>query len=952
MSQTPNFINRAVLKRLEEGSFVPLRKTQPHAGQSERRKILSPLSVTRRCIRYEPKVFSHRLSQILQMAHALNDATSKILLVDGAQGTGKTSLARGLIELMGGHAERKDTPDPQVLWFEANRHTDLEEIIQFLIQGITELCDTKAASGPFSPDRRMDRSRTATPSGEDPLKRLEKGLQHAASMPLFLVLDNVEFIVDANLRLNSPPFKELLNFLLARPNIKMALIGERLPYADMSPNQEGVLHIRLEGLTEADTLEIWRRKSAKTEPNHDPAILEESLTDEADSLKQLYHKTKGIPWLVKAVTALHQHAGLSFSALNRSLKEGSEPSRDLVQLVYECLPTEAHRRLLQTLCFLRHPVNTKALYALNQACFPLIEAGTSGEAANITDLLEHPLIRPLLKVSFPPQQVLNQLRNRAESRKTDKFSPWFELYLSVKQALYQTLPPAEQARIHDVLQDFYLKDKSNEAEQRILRIKNRAMLAEARYHGGFVRLRGDSPGKADSAASISSKAYVYQQSRPLGGSRKTLDDYRRIQIPDEPVPGLLEGTSNPVQIGQDDENPAIVLPPASFTDILASLEDEPDPDDTHEREMFSLEQLMAPKTHPPLPPQKSEAEPENTAPSLTDLQPHLLAESHLEVEERLIQQRLTAAALAHDNLKMAKELLALAQYRFNHGRPEEALRCLDKAVQLQPGQLVLAEIHQLYGGIHKARYQYNAASAALTKAISHLEPLILLELTDPDLVKRLSKAYQDLGEIQAYRKQYREAVESLRQAIHWAERAGEDHALGELAFQLAGAYEALGHTREAIQAYENAIKVDEHHHNLPALAATLANLGNLHLENGRPELAIDCLKRSLEYDRQLNEVEGQLTTLELLAQVYHEHQNQPQAEQTARQGLSLAVQNRLTLWQARFYTLLGQWAEEQAQWRQALQHYERARSCGEAELSKESLYFLDEVIAGLKTRLR
>ena len=230
MAEQITFISAAILERIEQGSFVPARQSKP-AGASldkagaDRRNELSPLAVTKRCIRYEPNVFFHRQPMILALARALNEPARKIVLVGGPQGSGKTSLVRGVIELMGSRNE-------QLLWFDVTRHTDFEEIIQFLIQYITYVCALEGEAQPAGEDAGSKADEV------EPLRRLEKLINQVSGMPLLLVLDNVEYIVDEALRFNSYPFKEMLNFLLAFPNIKMVLIGERLPYADMSPNQE------------------------------------------------------------------------------------------------------------------------------------------------------------------------------------------------------------------------------------------------------------------------------------------------------------------------------------------------------------------------------------------------------------------------------------------------------------------------------------------------------------------------------------------------------------------------------------------------------------------------------------------------------------------------------------------------------------------------------------------
>ncbi|HEY9746812.1 MAG TPA: tetratricopeptide repeat protein, partial [Oculatellaceae cyanobacterium] len=637
--------------------------------------------------------------------------------------------------------------NPQLLWFEVNRHTDFEEIIQFLIQSIPELCDQERNT-PFSPDRRMDRSRPGTPSsGEDPLKRLESGLSSVQDMPLLLVLDNVEYIVDANLRLNSPPFKELLNLLLARPNIKMVLSGERLPYADMSPGQESVLSLQLEGLGEQETLACWLKKTSDPGTNiHDPAILESAFPNETESLKALWQKIKGTPWLIKVVDAWHRHTKMDFVTLHRQLKDAENPQEALIRWIEDTLP-EGHQRVIQTLAFLRHPVSARALPALTSACFPL--QGALPNEATVLEILEHPLIRVLLKISFPPQQVLNHIRNR-NAQGSGKYPPWFELYFAAKQTLCRSLPDAEQARIHDALQDFYLKDKAHEAEQRILRIKNRAMLAEAKYHGGLTRQRPELSSKAGPPTSFNSLAYVYRQgSAPRHAPRTTLDDYRNIQIPEEAFLPELADLTEPI-----DAEPVTSSTSASFTDILANLEEDAESQERafiqEAREAYLQERLRKETTTHPQSPENISEKADQDLQAVTG---HLLTENHAEDEERHIQKKLAAAVAARDADRLARSLLELAQYRLNRGRHEEALQCLDKLAQLKPTSALSAEMHQLYGAVYKASYRHNAAISAISKAIEAFEQ-------QGSKSAQLGKAYQALGEIQAYRKQYADAAKS------------------------------------------------------------------------------------------------------------------------------------------------------------------------------------------------
>ena len=128
------FVSHQSIARLQDGHFVAERQSKPDLTLSDRRDTLSPLAVTKRSIRYEPRAFENRRPDVLEAALSLNDPMKKIILVGGDQGTGKTSLIRAVLEMMDGNRQ-------QVLWFDVNRHTDFEEVIQFLVEYIQYLSE-------------------------------------------------------------------------------------------------------------------------------------------------------------------------------------------------------------------------------------------------------------------------------------------------------------------------------------------------------------------------------------------------------------------------------------------------------------------------------------------------------------------------------------------------------------------------------------------------------------------------------------------------------------------------------------------------------------------------------------------------------------------------------------------------------------------------------------------
>lgn len=123
------FIQPQILARLRAGKFVAERRQKQAGSDQDRRDTLSPLAIAKRCIRYDPSVFANRSDLVLKLADDLNDSDVKILMLLGEQGSGKTSLIRGLVELTGG--ELAGGGQMQLLWFDAHRYTDFEEITDF-----------------------------------------------------------------------------------------------------------------------------------------------------------------------------------------------------------------------------------------------------------------------------------------------------------------------------------------------------------------------------------------------------------------------------------------------------------------------------------------------------------------------------------------------------------------------------------------------------------------------------------------------------------------------------------------------------------------------------------------------------------------------------------------------------------------------------------------------------
>ncbi|MBY0402639.1 MAG: ATP-binding protein, partial [Cyanobacteria bacterium] len=485
------------------------------------------LAIGKRCIRYEPNVFYNRKDLIIEMAKGLNDPVQKMLLITGSQGAGKTSLARGIVEMMGGGQE-------QLLWFDINVHTDFEEITQFLIQYINYISSavqqTEASKGdsPLKATESEKPMPIAQPSEKMVLAQLAQNIRQVSHIPLLLVIDNIEYIVDPEYQIQSFSFKEILNFLLSFSNIKMILMGERLPYADISVDSEIVREIKLTGLLEKEGLPLLQYKLENPKP--DPLVLQ-----------SIFRKSGGSPWLLRVVNYLCLK-GIPLLELDQSPSQGTLASDKsvagssfiemLVKNIYHRLSLE-EQAIVECLSLIRHPVEIKVLIPMIRLYKPEI----SPQAFEvILQNLEGSLLKPLLQKNYPPQAVLRQVRSQLQSKlQTRPPDPWFELHHRyLKKVIYQLIPEEERLRAHQFLQEFYLKEKNKPFEQRIYHIKSKGLIAEATFHSNLARKRRKT---VIEDASLESRSYLARGQTPAQNDKLlTLDDFRNIKLPETNIP--------------------------------------------------------------------------------------------------------------------------------------------------------------------------------------------------------------------------------------------------------------------------------------------------------------------------------------------------------------------------------------------------------------------------------
>jgi tetratricopeptide (TPR) repeat protein len=921
-------IRPQIIERLAAGRFVARRQSEAMPlNLADRRDQLSPLAVIKRCIRYEPAVFDNRSRQLLEIAALLNHPENRVIMLSGAQGSGKTSLARGVVELMGGGAE-------QALWFDVHRYTDAQELIGFLVEYVQYLHPEAAAGGlPL-----------IGTTGLDPLAWLDWLLEHLEPMPLLLVIDNVEHLVNDQYQLRSHPLKQALNALVTLPQIRLMLLGEVLPLADITVQPPLVQTYKVGGLQPNDWVSLMQR------------LDQVGLLDTVHADKQielLYAQAQGSPWLLRTLNLWLKH----FPALGTSLlrqvfreaqsdglrldegaplpgqntlstNEASIIATPLLRHMVQVLPNHL-QQVAGPLALIRHPMNDHALQGIMTACFPTL-AEPSQFNVNASPL------RPLMKKTYPPQRVMVALQHRQEDKITgnplsasalETIEPWFEFYQPVKHILQPLLSESLRRGIHTVLQQFYLKQKAVPREQRLLPLPSRVLLAEAAYHGQFARqATGGSPlvGLESLGDDLAFNPYTAQTTAAMATAQRryTLADYRQITVP----------TSS---------EPAEVRPRSGFQATLAEVAGLPD----------AIVPLPSPSPSPFVVASLA-SNPTSTSTRTVD-DTAVSATPPGKAGENKLWQQLTQAIATQNHSLQAACWLGLAQQQLAQETNESALKdaenylnhalgLADHLSPLQKGQVLAVR-----GGLYQMDYRDTQAMADLTQAVDLLTPTLHASTTLPadEHAKAQASVVNSLvamGEIFQYRGQSEQAKQKFEQAIqvlsapaHTQDDANER--LPEIHYKLGSLLATENHLTAAKTHYEQALRLDLALNQVQGASLSAMRLGELALVQDQLKAATRHFQQAKRLAQQAGDNAGVLQSLFRQAEVALSQDAVDLAIQLYQQALALAVTAEQPAWKSSVYAKLGNVYRKWDQPNQAITAYQAAIAAGRGVLSQASL---------------
>ncbi len=959
------FIQPHIIDRLTSGQFVAKRKSNPgHLALSDRRSTVSPLAVTKRCIKYDYRVFENRRPDILAMVDALNSPHKKLVMLKGAQGCGKTSLMRGVIEMMGGG-------DEQVLWFDASPHTDTDDVISFLLNVLIDVSEALQIE---------EQQTIKALSDADRFEQLDQLLQKISDVPLLVVMDNLEYLVTQDQKLRGQPLKDMLNFLLSFKNIKLILCGESLPASDINPQSSSVCNIQLSGLSLQDLLNT---------------IAPENLNNEVtQAIETLYPDTQGTPWLLKILRFLIQEQATE--SIIRFSRQWAQQRRDLdagvddsqrqqaltqgfIQLIWQQLPDE-DKAIGKGLSILRHPVTSPALALLMQQ---IENSNALEETFNdnpiVKEILDDTWLSPLMKRTYAPQEVLYHIQNRHLPPST--FQPSYEFYRVVKASIYRKIPASNRQQLHQSATKFYISQRNYSESERLVLSKTRFLTAEAQHHEQHTLTRKTTTlatplGQMNENA-INYRAGVINPKAKIANAEQLIKieslPVTTTEIP--PLDNVQPNTkpiinSQPVTVNMDE----LELTPAEKALIESSpiLEKE-------QAEQWQAELNRALENDEYSSEEFSEKLSGN---SLSELQ-HLnnrvqesLAEqtTHFDNESKpkpvkpisplaKIQQALAKAISDHNKPLMMKHLNRLGRFRVSNQQIAQAQDCYEKVISLYQNcalasdknintsiiyavdaWMSLAEINEMMLDFDDAENLYRQAFSAIER----------LPDRDNQHFIQQGKILFQLGELATLKTDHQEAISLYKEALQLSEQTAttEPLLLGPIHFKLAQAFDFNNEAETAIGHYTQSLKFEKHNQHWLACAAILTNLGTIYFEHQLYKQAITALQDSFTFDSKAQNIEGQLYTLDLMGKIHGERGDTEAVTQVYQQALALAMSTGQHYWKSTVYLKLGYAARDNDNMDRALGCFLSAQAAAkEADLAEESIKYLNQLVRETETAL-
>ena len=854
---------------------------------NERRQHLSPLAITKRCIPYEPRVFHNRSRLVLNTAQQLNTPETRVLLLEGPQGVGKSTFMRGLAELMGGG-------DEQLFWLDIHPMSSPLQLIDTLVRSVEQTASAL-------------RQTTDQPVRGNPLQALEETLDTLPDWPVLIVLDNIEYWVKQG-HFIQLELMDCLNVLLSFPNITLIISGEVLPNEEIQGAAPTVQRLTLPALNQDELLPLLKGELHHTTKRR---LLDENL------IHTLYEISQGEPWLLKTWLHLGLNTTVNIEALANELTQGDTPvAYGLSRFLYERLEPK-ERVFTHLLSMIQHPLDWQSLEALSQAFF------TAND--NTAPPLEKPsLLKSLLRSYLPPQRLLAELQ-QAQNDNTRPFHtppPQVSFYRPIQQALQTLMPVSERQQLHSQLEAFYQAMASQPDALKAKRYDLMKVTEQAQWHqrqGQQLRgmLRDPQWVLSASPTSLEGPPNSNEKEPPIKG-----DPLRSFL--DEDASDWLTGT-----LPSDFTRAETLLPIQQNTSRI-----DPEKANSEERSLNELldrafnekseqtaskkAELPAIQAHKVSAPSKPETRPASPA------------------DEDSLQQALQQA-VGHP-VQLAEALLKLAEHRINKRRWVGAQACLELS---NPWKQLKSDKPAVVALEAQRAWQLLSIASQTQQAVPPIEPVLeSLKQTKQLTPSKLLEGTYLLRTNQQETKATRWLASELPAFNSVSHSARETRTLASAWALLAEHYEKDQVLDLALEAHEQAIRFDQQADNTNGMAISHHNKARLHWQLKQWEPAVEQLSRAIELDKQSQNREGQWQGLRELATLYQQLRQLDKAKDKLTEALTLA--NDSPLWLSQTYFQLGKLHQQHRQWYDSLTAFEQALKYGRGILAQGSLQSVEQ----------
>jgi len=156
----------------------------------------------------------------------------------------------------------------------------------------------------------------------------------------------------------------------------------------------------------------------------------------------------------------------------------------------------------------------------------------------------------------------------------------------------------------------------------------------------------------------------------------------------------------------------------------------------------------------------------------------------------------------------------------------------------------------------------------------------------PDYI--ISESLESIGEIYDYRRDYTVSASYYIKALNEAEKAANTKQKARIYFKMALSCDDAGDFDKAFEFYGKNIDVSQDIEVNPYLAASYSNTAAICEEQNSPINAIDMYKKSLDFDIQANNLEGQHDVFSKLGNIYFEAENYSEAGRYFYKELDIA----------------------------------------------------------------